>query len=253
MDDAKKAVTDFVNDLHSRNLAIPAGILILLIVGAMILLPKDSAPAPVAETTAPAQPAQQKVTRAAVAQLTLANGKAIDEARLLQTFGSVDPFSPKGASFDCQIEYVLGVRVVTCKVGNVKVVTDVVDDGPSGGTGPLDNGLPVPPNDESPDNGDDLGDEPVYVVDVTLDGKTYKDLEAGDSLPESGIPVVFYTGVSSSGKSAMFLVPEGTSVQGASFDADLGVFTVQEGDSVVLTDEAGKVYQFKLKDIAKKS
>jgi hypothetical protein len=251
MDDAKKALNDFVNDLHSRNLAIPAALLILLIVGAMILLPKKSSTTPTAAETAPAQSAEPQVTRAAVAQLVLANGKSIDESELLRTFGSVDPFSPKGNAFDCQIEYVLGVRVVTCKIGGFKVIADTVDDSPSSGTGPVD--IVIPPDDEAPDDGDDLGDEPAYVVDVTLDGKTYKDLEAGDGLPESGIPVLFYAGVSSSGKSAMFLVAEGTSVQGADYDADLGVFTVQEGDSVVLTDELGTVFQFKLKDISKKS
>jgi hypothetical protein len=253
MDDVKQAANNLLRDLHARNLAIPAGIILVLIVFALVALPKSPSSDSASLTTAPPQATDQGSKRAAVAQLTVDDPASILERRL-QTFSSVDPFAPKGAEFKCQVETLFGVPVTTCTIGGVKVITGACDGpscetGGSGETGPID----IPPPDDDTDGGDDLGDEPYYVVDVTFEGETYKDLESGDGVPDKGTALAFYAGTSESGKTAMFLVADGVSVQGADFDADLGVFSVQEGDSVVLTDETGKVYQFKLKDIAKKS
>ncbi len=253
MDNVKQAANNLLRDLHARNLAIPAGIILVLIVLAIVVLPKSPSSDSAALTTAPPHTTDQGSRRAAVAQLTVNDATSILNQRL-QTYDAVDPFAPKGAEFKCQVESFFGVPVMTCVIGGVKFITGACEGptcstGGSGETGPVD----IPPPDDDTEGEDDLGDEPFYVVDVAFEGDTYKDLESGDGLPEKGTPIVFYTGTSESGKTALFLVADGVSVQGADFDADLGVFTVQEGDSVVLTDENGKVYQFKLKDIAKKS
>ncbi len=254
MNDLRDGANRIFRDLHARNLAIPAGILLLLIVLAIVALPKSASP--VSSVTAAPHQTAQATQRAAVAAITVNANTPLGGERLV-TFGAIDPFSPKGAGAKCKVSSFDGVKVVTCTANGMTSV--LACEGPSCGTGGTGSaggtGESGPVDTPPPDNGNGgnpLGEETVYVVDVTLDGKTYKNLEAGDGIPTTGVPTMFYAGASTSGKSAQFLVVEGLSVQGAEFDADLGLFTAQEGDTVVLTDEAGTVYQFKLKDIAKK-
>lgn len=251
MGELRDTGTRIIRDLHARKLAVPAGILLALIVLAIVALPKTQTVAS-SETAMPHQTAEA-TQRAAVAAIALKTGDALGEKRL-STFGAIDPFAPKGAGASCKVTSLDGIKVMTCTANGASTV--VKCEGPSCSTGSSGGtGESVPVESPSPDSdggGDTTTEEPSYVVDVTLDGKTYKDLAAGDGIPTTGVPTMFYAGASTSGKSAQFLVIDGLSVQGADFEPDLGVFTAKEGDTVVLTDEAGTVYQFKLKDISKK-
>lgn len=258
MDDLRKAANNVYRDLQARNLLIPAGILLLLIVLAVVALPKSPAGAPAASMTAPAHNADTTSQRAAVAAITVSGNETLSGKQLV-SFDSIDPFSPKSADAKCYVGKVNGVKAVICMVdGQATVAACEGASCATGGTttstgGTTPEGTMPPDDGNGNDEGsDEIGGEPIYVVDVTLDGKTYKNLEAGDGIPTSGAPTMFYAGASTSGKSAQFLVADGISVQGAEFDAELGVFSAQEGDAVVLTDETGKVFQFKLKDISKK-
>lgn len=249
MDDLRKSLDNIVGDLKARNLLIPAGVLLLLIVLAVFALPKS--PAAVEPVTSAPANNDTVSERAAVASITLVNGETLD-GHLVNT-SAIDPFGPKGSGTKCYVGRVDGVKAVLCMSdGNAAVVACEGASCATGGAGGTGESGPVETAPEDDGNDDVADEEDYYVVDVTLNGKTYKNLEAGDGIPSSGIPTMFYAGASTSGKSAQFLVAEGLSVQGADFDPELGVFTAQEGDSVVLTAEDGTVNEFKLKDISKK-
>jgi hypothetical protein len=110
-------------------------------------------------------------------------------------------------------------------------------DGSTGGTGTPKKEKAAPPS-------------YVYVVKVTLDGKTYKQVVSGDGLPNNSDPLVIYAG-DSGGKKAIFLPGDGIGVSGVTADPDLGSFELAKGESATLTDTAGATHKLTLKSISK--
>lgn len=230
MDDMRASLEGIFRDLNDRNLAIPAGILAVLIVAAIVLLPKNPAPPP-AQTVAPAHNGNT-VKRATVAQITLSDSLSLKDQHMRSAY-PLNPFDP------LNLYKLAGSASATGASGS------------TGGTEPTGGTTPMPTDPGDPGDGD-LGEDPTYIVDVTFDGKTYSNLEAGESIPDDGTAIAYYAGASTSGKQADFLVADGITVQGATFDENTGIFTVEEGDNVVLTDDVGNLHTFKLKDISKK-
>lgn len=263
----KRQASDLIADLHSRNLAIPAGILLVLIVGAILVLPKSSVPPP-AQTAPTATKAQGDELKPA----QVANLKLVDATPLktrMMTFGTENPFA---LSTDVRCREIKGKKpkAFVCVIGDTLVWYQCMasdDDeicsetGASGSTGSSGSGGGGGGTDAtgSPDGGGNPNGDTTpkqkkstyYVVDVELDGKTVKSVEAGDALPTSGSSLVFYAGPTSSNKKAIFVLADGISVQGADADPDLGTFELSAGDEVVLTTAEGESHQLQLRKLRK--
>lgn len=235
-------------DLHARNLAIPAGVLLAAIVAAMFVLPKSAAPPPPVETVPTAVGSQPAVETAEAANLTFVSAEPLDGAS--PEFGSYDPFARKARS-NCtatktstpkEFKCVIGSTVVTyaCqKEDAAKICEATGSTGATGGAGFGDGSGGGSTGGGDPGSGTPPPKAPAkssyYVVRVTYDNKVYKDLVAGDQLPKSGTGIVLYAGPDDSAKKAIFVLGDGVTVQGAQADEDLGNFELAKGDDVVLT------------------
>lgn len=259
-DKIKRQANDLIADLHARGLAIPAGILLALIVAALFVLPKSPAGTPVAQIAptvdVTAQTGDDDLTK--MADISMVSAVPLKSEP--QTYGQENPFmvDPKvkcvvtKSSVPRRFSCVIGASVVTYRC-NEADDTEICNgaEGPTGGgggtgsTGSPDGGAP-------PDGGtEEKKKTTYYVVDVEFNGKTITSVEAGDVLPTSGSAVVFYAGPNSSGSKAIFVLADGVEVQGAEADPELGTFELSAGDEVVLTTSAGVVHQLALNKIRK--
>jgi hypothetical protein len=253
----RRQLSDLLYDLHARKLTIPAGLLVVLIVGSMLVLPKSPSPPP-AQTSPTASAAPKTVEVAQVADLKLVSATPLTADPL--TFGSENPFAVS-AHVKCRFTKTSKPREIQCLIGSTLVTYKCMAsdqgvlcaaDGSSGatgasgggGTGSTDSTGGRSPKIKSPPKPKST----YYVVDVTFDGKKLNDLVAGDALPRAGSPAVFYAGPNSS---AIFVLADGASVQGADANPDLGNFTISAGDAVVLTTAAGDVHHLKLRKLRK--
>lgn len=257
VDKLKRQTSDLVADLHARKLAIPAGILLVAIVAAMMLLPKSPAPPPPVQT-APVAKADAQVKTAQVANLKLVSATPLTTDPV--TFGSENPFAVS-SDVDCRVTKTSKPREIECVIGStvavfkclssddIEICTGEGATGSSGGTGGGSTGSSG--GGTSPDGSKPKSKSTYYVVDFEFDGDTSKSVEAGEVLPSSGTPVAYYAGPNSSGKKAIFVLADGISIQGAEADADLGTFELEPGDEVVLTSADGVIHQLRLSKIRK--
>lgn len=262
----KRQAGDLIADLHARNLAIPAGVLVAMILAAMFVLPKSpTPPPPVNATPISANDDDKKLALAKVANISIVAAVPLDEAP--QTYGEFNPFKV-GTATNCEYKVGSSPREFRCVIGDTVVyykcrpsdkspgctMSDEEISGkgttaPTGGSTETTGGTP-PPDDNPPDSKTKTKTT-YYTIDVTYDGKTYKGLEAGDQLPSSGTAIVFYAGPNDSAKKAGFVLGDNVSVQGAEADPDLGTFEISVGDEVVLTESNYQVHSLKLKKITK--
>ncbi|MBJ7347040.1 MAG: hypothetical protein JHC87_00550 [Thermoleophilaceae bacterium] len=248
MSDLRKSAEKIFYDLQARKLLVPCAILALLIVASVYALPKS--PAPFDGTGANAGPVHtvERPKMADVAALSLVGDSDINRKRVHTSSYGANPFGFVDTSgVTCSTFAVQGAE--DPNVQGVATVCSAPGSSP-GATAPVGQPTPVPTDPNNTDG--DTGDSTVYTVDTELDGTKFKGLEAGAGMPEAEPILLYFAGVTSSHKKAQFLIGDGISVQGADFDADLGVFTVAPGDSVVLTDDVtGAVHQFQLDKIKK--
>ncbi|MBI5310315.1 MAG: hypothetical protein HZB14_04710 [Actinobacteria bacterium] len=260
----KRQAGDLIAELHARNLAIPAGLLVVLILAAVFVLPKSpTPPAPVSATPISTNDDAPKLAQ--VASLTLVSATPLSKSP--QSYGSYDPFDV-GTEVECVTIKTSKPRQFACKIGDVvmayectagSTVKVCVEDAAATGSSSSTGGSSTETTGGStPDSGggdtgsgDKKTTSTYYTIDVTYDGKSYKDLEAGDQLPGSGTAIVFYAGPNSSAKKAGFVLGDNVSVQGATSDPDLGTFEISTGDEVVLTEADGQTHSLTLKKIEK--
>lgn len=262
----KRQASDLIADLHARNLAIPAGVLVAMILAAIFVLPKSpTPPPPVNATPIATNKNDKKLALAKVANISVVAAIPLEDAP--ETYGESNPFKV-GTDTNCEYKVGSSPRQFRCIIGSTVVYYECrpSDKGPgctmsdqeiagTGGTGSTggstqNTGGTTPPPDNPPD-GNTKTVTTYYTVDVTYDGKTYKGLEAGDQLPSSGNAIVFYAGPNSSAKKAGFVLGDNVSVQGAEADPDLGTFEISVGDEVVMTESNYQVHTMKLKKITK--
>lgn len=249
MGDLRKSAETIFYDLQARKLLIPAVILAVLIVASVYALPKSPTSLDGTSANSGAPTTAERPKMADVAALSLVTSSDINQKRVHTGKYGADPFGyVSTASVTCR-------TVETQNAANPNetgVSLWCTNGGDSGSTAPTGPPPPPPPPADPDNNGDDTGDSTVYTVDAELDGEKFKSLEAGAGMPEAEPILLYYAGLTSSKKKAQFLIGDGISVQGADFNADLGIFTVSPGDSVVLTDDVtGAVHQFQLIKIKK--
>lgn len=260
----KRQFGDLIADLHARNLAIPAGILVVLIIFAVFILPKSPAPPAPVSATPIVKDDGKKVTLAKVANLTVVSATPLDDENT-PDYGQANPFKV-GTATTCTVTKMDKPREFECIIGSTKVQyaclpSDNYDlcvqdpNGASSGTGSTgtSGGTGSPSYPPTDDNGgsDKKTTVTYYTIDVKYDGKTYKGLEAGDQLPTKGGAIVFYAGPNSKATEALFVLGDNVSVQGAEADPDLGTFQIGKGDEVVLTESNYQVHNLELKKITK--
>lgn len=261
----KRQAGDLIADLHARNLAIPAGLLVVLILVAVFVLPKSPAPPEPVSSTPIVKEDGRKIELAKVANITVVDAVPLSDDTT-PGYGEANPFKV-GTDTTCMYKVGSSPREFRCVIGSTVVYykcmpsddgwgctgsdEDLSGTGSSGGTGTT---LPTggtPPSDDTGGDTDKKTKTTYYTIDVTYDGKTYKGLEGGDQLPSSGTPIVFYAGPNSKANKALFVLGDNVSVQGAQADADLGTFEISKGDEVVLTESNYQVHSLKLKKITK--
>ncbi|MBI4897161.1 MAG: hypothetical protein HY827_02205 [Actinobacteria bacterium] len=254
----KRQASDLVAELQARKLFIPAVALLVAIVAAMIVLPQSPAPPPPVQAAPAASTADKPINVKQVANLTLVSATPL--TYVPQTFSEENPFSVSSdvncrmtkSSKPREFECVIGATVAVFKCLESDDFAMCKDSGSSGSTGASGGGggTGTSGGGDSP-NKKKKSKSTYYVVDVDFDGDTKKSVEAGEELPSSGTPVVYYAGPNSSGSKAIFVLADGVSIQGADADPDLGTFEISAGDEVVLTTSDGVIHQMQLSKIRK--
>lgn len=264
-DKFKRAFLDLVNELHARKLAIPAGAVLAAILAAVFLLPKAPAPPPPA-TTAPVAELTKADDTEAVVSLRVVGVTSLDDTTPIAN--SSDPF--KGSSktvcvrvgkgtpkkFLCKIGDLLitytcleGVETGICgeKAGSTSTTGSTASTGGSGatggGTGGSTGSTGKPKTKPKPTT--------YYVVNVSVDGRTYKNVIAGDGLPNDKNVLAIFAGVTDSAKKAIFIAGDGVTVTGATVDEELGNFELTKGQSVTIVDKLSASHTLTLKSIVK--
>ncbi|MBJ7353681.1 MAG: hypothetical protein JHC98_02555 [Thermoleophilaceae bacterium] len=265
LDALKRQATDLVRELHARKLAIPAGALLLAILAAVFLLPQSSSP-PAAPPTATAPPVQSKVAR--VAQVSLIEPSSLDEDVPLAN--SEDPFIGKSGykcskvgsnpkTYDCIVSD-LKVRIIcTGETGSGPCAEGggaTAGGGASSGTGSGGDGGGATGGGDSgggDSGGGDSGDSKsyYYVVTVSIDGTTKKNVVAGTELPKTSDALVVYAGTNDAKNKAVFISGDGVIVTGVKVDATFGSFSLKKGETATLTDANGAEHKLTLKSISK--
>jgi hypothetical protein len=266
LDMIKRQFMDLVNELHARKLAIPAGLLLVGIIGAMILLPKGSTPPPPPTATDAGieQPEEVRVAQVAVIQ-----GSKVDDE--FTPAGSENPFIGQDSS-NCTTKQSGTPKILECRIGDLMVSVTCPPnaasgecgkaakaEGASGSTGKSEGGGATGSTGGTGGGGEkkSSGDSKkntrttYYVVTLTLDGRTYTNVLAGDSLPNERNPLTIFAGTTDSNKKAIFLAADGVAVTGVASDEELGNFELAPGKSATLTDAQGVEHKLTLKKITK--
>lgn len=265
----KRQASDLVRELHARKLAIPAAALLLAIVAAIVLLPKAATP-PAAPSTATAPVVQPKVAR--VAQVSLIEPASLDDD--IPLANSEDPFlgtsgykcskvSSNPKTYDCIVAD-LKVRIICTGEGQGAPCTGGEGGATGGGggasssTGSGDSsGGSTDSTGGSGGGGDSGGGDSgrtkstYYVVDVSIDGTTKKDVVAGDELPKSSAPLAVYAGTNDAHTKGVFIAADGVVVTGVPVDQTFGSFVLKKGETATLTDANGAEHKMTLKSISK--
>lgn len=255
----KRQASDLVAELQARKLLIPAAALLVAIVAAMVVLPKSPAPPPPVQTAPVADTTDETVNVKQVANLTLVSTTPL--TYVPQTFSEENPFAVS-SDVDCRMtksskprefECVIGATVATFKCLDSDEFAMCTGSGSSGSTGGAGGSGETGSSGggDSPNGKKKKSESTYYVIDVDFDGDSKKSIEAGEVLPSSGTPVVYYAGPNSSGKKAIFVLADGVSVQGPEADPDLGTFELSAGDEAVLTTSDGVIHQMQLSKIRK--
>jgi hypothetical protein len=280
LDAVKRQFGDLIAELRARNLLLPAAALLVAIVAAMVVLPKSSdTPVPPLTATAPVSKLPKIEP---VAQISLVEPGDVGSGEPLSA--SENPFVGE-TGYVCQTVSKGPPKVLNCEVGGLKVRVSCPPDASdppcvpakSGGTGeagaaggptsattapggptgiPQLPELPVGGGGGGGDNGSDTGGDTKgtsYVVTVSLDGKTTKDVVAGDELPKGSAPLVVYAGTNDSHNKAGFVASDGVVVSGVPTDTNFGSFLLKKGQSATLTDAKGIAHKLTLKSISKVS
>lgn len=266
LDMIKRQFMDLVNELHARKLAIPAGLLLVGIVGAMILLPKGSTPPPPPSSADAGIEVPEQVR---VAQVSVVEDSKVDDDETLA--GSENPFMGKDSA-NCTTKQSGDPKILECRIGDLLVSVVCPPDtesgkcgkdakaggGASSSTGKSEGGGTTGStggtgggSDKKSGGNKDDSRVTYYVVTVTLDGRTYSNVLAGDALPNERNATVIFAGTTSSNKKAIFLAGDGVAVSGTPSDEELGTFELAKGKSATLTDAAGVEHKLTLKKITK--
>jgi hypothetical protein len=263
-DQLKRAFLDLVNELHSRKLAIPAGAVLVAILAAVFLLPKSPAPpAPVAAT--PVANQQQTVNADEVVKLKMVGVSSLDNGDPISH--SSDPFEGKAGTKCVRIGSGTPKRFA-CRVGDqlmlfeclpdVEVGICAPDTGASGATGAVPGtdtggggGGATPPTGDTTPKKKKHVKKTYFEVSVSIDGRTYTHVIAGDSLPNDANTLAVYAGATTSGKKAIFISGDGVTITGAVVDEELGNFELSKGQTVTITDKLAAQHTLTLKSITK--
>lgn len=258
----KRQVVDLVHELHARKLAIPAGALLLAIVAAVVVLPKASAPPP-APPTASADTVAPRVAR--VAQVSLVEPTPFGDDIALSN--SSDPFTGS-TGYSCELVS-SNPKSYDCIVSDLKVRIICTEEGGGGPCSPKGGASDESGGSSGETGGDTGGSTPstgdggtttpkkkstkvtYYMVSVSLDGKTIKDVEAGDELPSAKNPLVVYAGTNDANNKGVFIAGDGVTVTGVKVDSTFGSFSLSKGQSATLTDANGVAQKLTLKSITK--
>jgi hypothetical protein len=264
-DQLKRAFLDLVGELHSRKLAIPAGAVLVAILAAVFMLPKSPAPpAPVAATPV-ANQHKNEVDAEAVVSLKLVGVSNLDNDTPIAH--SSDPFHGEAGTKCVRIGSTTPKRFA-CRVGDQLMLFRCLPDtevgicsstggGASGATGATPGSDTGGGSTPSTGGGDTTPKKKAkakssyYEISVSIDGRIYSHVVAGDSLPNESNTLAVYAGVTSSAKKAIFISGDGVTVTGAVVDEDLGNFELSKGQTVTITDKLAAQHSLTLKSITK--
>lgn len=268
-DQLRRQFSDLVAELHARRLAIPAGVILVAIVAAVFVLPKSPTPPPptpvVNQNTGEVEEAPVQVSLRMVGVNNLEDDVPLTE--------SENPFGGKG-SYKCRVTKSSAPKEFECLVGdmlvNYRCPVAKADDpgtgacatksGASGGTGASSSTGKTDSGGGSTGGtggGDTNGKkkpstkESYYVASLTLDGKSFSNVVAGDPLPNATAPLATYAGTNDSNTRGLFIAGDKVTVTGVTVDEDLGVFELAKGKTATLTDESGVVHKLTLKSLKK--
>lgn len=260
LDSVKRNVSELIADMRSRKLLLPAIVLVVAIVAAMIVLP-DKTESTI-ESTAPPVVNTKPASVENPIEITLITPTAVGDGAPLAS--SSNPFAGGGA-YSCKTVSSGPPRVLECEVTDLKVrVTcpetatgapcessssgGATGGGSSGSTGSAGGG-----SGGSGDSGGNSTPVVVYVYQATVvyDGKTYKNVEQGDKIPSSSQAVVTFMGVNDSGSRALFENAEGVTVTGVTADKSGTSFVLKPGQTATLADGSGDSHKLKLTKISK--
>lgn len=277
IENVKRQAGEIVADMKTRNLLLPAIVLAVAIVAALVILPKKSEP--VVDAGPPPQPVPaQPVTTKQAIEISLVTPSAIGDDDVLTS--SSNPFIGTD-DYSCKTISSGKPRVLECMISDLKVrVTCPIEaEGPpcgapassegGGGTGeaggdtsgggdtgqPTDQGqtggtgLPFPTIPTTPTT-------PVVVYEpratLRLDEKTHKDVKLGTVLPSKTSPVVTLTGVNEKLTEATFKVPRGSTVTGVTVDKTGLVFRMKPGKTIAtITAVNAEVHTLRLDSLKK--
>jgi hypothetical protein len=263
LENIKRAGSEVIADMKSRNLLLPAIVIAVAIVAALIVLPNKSAP--VTQDVATQIPVHSTpVSTEKAIEITLITPTAVGEKTPLTS--SSNPFegdknySCKTISsgtpkvLQCEVSG-MSVRVVCPKDATGEPCTSGSSSGATGGTGSTSGTSTGGSTGGGSIPGVTTPDSPVvyyvYVVKVTLDGKTFNKVEPGTVLPRTGTTIVSFVSVTDSRTRAGFTAAAGSTVTGVSTTSNGLDFVLKKNQSATITDSLGAVHTLKLISISK--
>lgn len=259
LETVKRHLGELIDDMRTRKLLLPAGVLLVAIVAAIIMLPNKSEPVvPPTAATPPIQTKQVKQEQAI--EISLVKPSAVGSGPELTS--SSNPFLGT-SSYDCTTISSGTPKVLSCEISGLKVrVTcpaDAADppcakpEGSTGGGGSTE-------DTGSGSTGSTGGTSepkktPVkvyeYRVSVLFDNKSIKSVRPNEDIPSPSQPYVIYTGVNDSASRASFKAASGSSVTGVTVDRTGLVFVLKEDQTATITTISGEVHKLKLTAISK--
>lgn len=259
LDSAKRYAAEIVEDMRSKNLLLPAIVIVVAIVVAMVLLPnRDTAvldATPIAPV--PTKPIANQTPEPM--EITLIKPDAIGDNGPLSD--SRNPFRGTG-SYTCKTVRTGPPKVLDCLTSGLEVrvfcpldLTEPPCGDPETTAAGEATGSTGAGGGSTPETGG--GGAPVeitvYRATVRLDGRTYRNLDQGDNVPPSGTTVAKFETVSKDGKTASFRLAEGSTARsGGSYTIETKnplMIELKKGRSATITDAAGKVHTLKLQEI----
>jgi hypothetical protein len=261
LDNIKRHAGELVDDMRSRNLLLPAIVLVVAIVAALIVLPDKTEP-----TTQPiATPTPTRATPVAadnVIEITLITPTAIGEKTPLTS--SSNPFAGDG-DYTCKTISSGDPKVLNCEVSGlqVRVVCPEDSSGPpcspaSDSGGATGGGTGAAGGDTSGGSTGSSGAPTspvaiyVYKATVTLDGKTYRNLEQGAAIPGgTNGTIVTFDGVNDTATRASFAAAAGSTVTGVPVDSSGLKFILKQNQTATITDSFAEVHRLKLVRLSK--
>lgn len=264
----RRQAADLVRELHARRLALPAGVLLIAIVAAMVLLPKGGTP-PSPPTPTGVAGVTAETPKVEVARVSLISASSIDEDIPLSN--SSNPFTGKN-DYTCTRVGSGEPKVLNCQIGDVlvRVICPESEEpqgacanksGASGSTGSdasssgAGSGSGTSGSGTGGSGGGSTGTSGetkyyTWAVTVKIDLKTYKDKVVGSQLPTSDNPLAIFAGVNTDG-GAVFLGASGVAVTGTPVDPNFNRFDLKKGQTATITDLDGKKHKLTVVSIKK--